>query len=341
MLNVLRTIARAKSSNKVVLFDGRSIRSKRTTGWERYAREISKNTKVEVIPSFPLEQLPIVSDILLRVLLIGYNGVVHFPTFPPLFAKNRYVFTLHDLTWWFYPETASKIGKYFYRRVSEKSMQKSCIVVPSYSVKDDLLRTFPIKPDRVIAVHNGLTSLKKIEKPSSIYLPKSFILVVGTVEPRKNLNALVESFHASHASICYELVIVGRLGWGEPPAKVRVLSHLSDSELAEVYEQASCFFYPSIYEGFGLPLIESLSFKLPIFCSDIPIFKEIGGNSCNFFDPLSKESITEAINSFVNGEYLRNNEQEDADWRLFTWVIAGEKLNNFYLAVRDKNGRIE
>jgi glycosyltransferase involved in cell wall biosynthesis len=310
--------------------DGRSLRSKRTSGWERYAREISRASKVTVIPPFPLENVPLIGDLILALLLIGHRGIVHFPTFPPLLVKRHYIFTLHDLTWWLYPDTSSFLGKYFYKKLAERALKKAFIVVPSQSVRGDLLSNFRVEDNRVFVVHNGLTVFRAESDLQSLNLPMKFILVVGTLEPRKNLHNFVSAFNDSNAKDDYKLVLVGRLGWGRIPPSVSVLSNLNDSELAEVYKRASAFFLPSIYEGFGLPLLEALAHRLPIFCSDISVFREIGGNSCNYFDPRNITEMVNALNSFVDGSYVRDKNNYQQDWKKYTWTSSGVNMREVY-----------
>ena len=315
--------------------DGRSIRSNRTSGWERYAREISRTSKVKLIPAFPLENIPIISDLILAFLLIGHRGIVHFPTFPPMRVKNNYIFTLHDLTWWLHPDTSSLLGKYFYKKLAERTVRAAFLVVPSESVRGDLLSCFAIESSRVFVVHNGLTLLSAEPILKSLDLPNRFILVVGTLEPRKNLNNFVTAFSQSKAKEKYNLVLVGRVGWGQIPPNVNLLSNLSDIELGEVYSRASAFFLPSISEGFGLPLLEALARGLPVFCSDISVFREVGGSSCNYFDPLDVQEMVKALNSFVDGSYVVDGINSQQAWRKYTWESSGKRIREVYARTRD------
>jgi glycosyltransferase involved in cell wall biosynthesis len=333
MIQVVRFLRQMNSTTGQVIMDGRSIRSNRTSGWERYAREISRSSKVKLIPPFPLEKVPIISDLILAALLIGHRGVVHFPTFPPLHVKNNYIFTLHDLTWWLHADTSSFLGKSFYKKLAEKTVRKAFLVVPSESVRVDLLNYFQIEENRVYVVHNGLTVLSEEPSLKSLDLPMRFILVVGTLEPRKNLNNFVTAFMESKAKEEYNLVLVGRVGWGQSPPNVSILSNLSDTELDEVYSRASAFFLPSIYEGFGLPLLEALAHGLPVFCSDISVFREVGGSSCNYFNPLNTQEIVKALNSFVDGVYVADTINSKQVWSKYTWASSGESIREVYVQV--------
>jgi glycosyltransferase involved in cell wall biosynthesis len=330
MLYIIRFLRQADSNSLTVLMDGRSTRSNRTSGWERYAREISRVSKSSVIPSFRFENIPLISDLILALLLSGHRGFVHFPTFPPLIAKRNYVFTLHDLTWWLHPETSSFLGKHLYKKLAEAAIRRCFLIVPSESVKKELLDQFAVERNRIFVVHNGLTTLVLDPSLKKLDLPIKFILVVGTLEPRKNLHSFVKAYLASNAKNYYKLVLVGRQGWGQEPPNVILLSKLKDSELAEVYNRASAFFLPSLYEGFGLPLLEALAHELPVFCSDISVFREVGGSSCNYFDPRSISEMVNALNAFVNGSYVQDKSGSQQVWKNYTWDSSGEKIQKVY-----------
>jgi len=243
------------------------------------------------------------------------------------------VYTLHDLTWWFYPETASRLGRIYYSRVALMALLKSFIVVPSDSVKHDLKSQFPVNEDRIFTIHNGLTEFAINQEEVKIIIPKNFILIVGTLEPRKNLQNFLKAYEASSANDQYELVIVGRKGWGALPENVHLYTACSDSELAYIYSRADAFFLPSIYEGFGLPLIEALFFQIPIFCSDISVFREVGGQACNYFNPRNILAIITALNLFVDNKYFFDKNLSRQVAQKFDWHQTGKATLRCYREV--------
>jgi len=159
--------------------------------------------------------------------------------------------------------------------------------------------------------------------------PTDYLLTVATLEPRKNLPRLVAAYRASGLSSQLDLVVVGRSAWGSRvPGDVTLLSGLSDQELADYYAGARAVILPSLYEGFGLPIIEALRFGTPVACSDIPVFHEVAGPHAVFFDPLSVDDIAYTLN------VVANSPRDLTDWvrwgQGFTWTAAAHKLSELY-----------
>jgi len=148
------------------------------------------------------------------------------------------------------------------------------------------------------------------------------------LEPRKNLHRLIEAFRFASISRECELVVVGRTGWGSQPTGVRLLSHLSDQQLADCYAAARGVIIPSIYEGFGLPLIEALRMGTPVACSDLPVFHEVTGGDAIFFDPLDIGSIADALQRLAYSH--RAGEQAIRRARAFTWDATAAALSALY-----------
>ena len=175
-----------------------------------------------------------------------------------------------------------------------------------------------VPPERVHVVYPGATRLTSAEP---VVREKPYILTVATLEPRKNLLRLVSAFNRSAIGSDYDLVVVGRVGWGPMPEGVTVLSGVDDRHLSSLYEGASAFVLPSLYEGFGLPLVEAAGRGLPIACSNIPVFHEVMrgcDREATYFEPHDLDSIAAALAvtvSFVKARGRTNR-------------IIGQKLGN-------------
>jgi len=254
------------------------------------------------------------------------HRLVHFATFPPVpwaHPSGTTVYTLHDLTWWRYSWTASRAGRTYYRRLAESSLQRCHIVTHTKAVADEAADVVGISRDRITPVHCGSDLPEPRGRPD---VPGEFLLTVATLEPRKNLHRLVDAFHSSAVEL--ELVIVGRAAWGEPPHGVRLVSGLSDQELANYYAAARGVIVPSLYEGFGLPVVEALRVGTPVACSDLPVFHEVAGDDALFFDPLSVDGIAEAILRLAQAP--RDSPAAVARARQFSWDAAAAKLSALY-----------
>jgi glycosyltransferase involved in cell wall biosynthesis len=166
------------------------------------------------------------------------------------------------------------------------------ILTVSHAVRDDVVECLEIAPEKVFVTPLGVPQLPPAAPEVR---QKPYLLSVGTLEPRKNMARLAEAFTRSHLSSAFDLVICGRVGWGATVPGVTVIDGASDDRLAALYRGATAMILPSLYEGFGLPLVEALSLGVPVYCSDTPVFREVAGNHAHFFDPWDIDSITDAV----------------------------------------------
>ena len=318
-------------------FDIRSARSPRASGWERYARELS----------FVLRDLPGIyafgrpANVAVERPLTDVGAafsarryrVAHFPTYPPLPGARGQVatvFTLHDLTWWTHPETASRMGLTYFRPLAERAVQACHVVTHSSFIAGEAQSHFGLHRDNISVIHPGVD----IRDSTGGRLPshlqgRPYLLAVGTLEPRKNMHRLVEAHARSGLGDEVPLIIVGRRAWGEVPAGVSILSDLGDADLVALYQGATAVVVPSIYEGFGLPVLEALRLGTRVACSDIPIFREVSGGHAVFFDPLDVDAIAHTLLGLAStpvGASL-----DATGWaRTFTWERAGRQLHGLY-----------
>jgi alpha-1,3-rhamnosyl/mannosyltransferase len=145
-------------------------------------------------------------------------------------------------------------------------------------------------------------------------LARPYVLAVGTLEPRKNLPRLIEAFAALPPDVRdrHELVLVGALGWetdetlaaiGRHRDRVRALGHVPDEELPALYRGAALFAYPSLYEGFGLPVLEAMAAGTPVLTSNVSSMPEVGGDAAVYCDPRDTASIREGLLSVLSDEH--------------------------------------
>jgi glycosyltransferase involved in cell wall biosynthesis len=151
------------------------------------------------------------------------------------------------------------------------------------------------QPDANVCVIGNIVGLDSVMEEPVTLPERPFFLSVGSIEPRKNLHRLAEAFRSSGLAHDFELLLVGRQAWGELPEGVSVTGAVSDGELKSLYKNAQATFVPSFYEGFGLPVAEGLALGSPVFCSDIPVFREVAGPVARYFNPFDVDSIREAL----------------------------------------------
>jgi glycosyltransferase involved in cell wall biosynthesis len=242
-------------------------------------------------------------------------------------AGPKTVWTVHDLTWWRYPESSSRLGKTYYPRLARAAAQECTIATDCYAIRAEVIDLLGVPEERVSVIYPGATSLAVGPK----YTPeRPYVLTVGTVEPRKNLARLLDGYRVSGLSSDFDLLAVGRFGWGRNVPGLKVLSGLSDSELAAVYEGAAAFVSASLYEGFGFPVLEAAAKGIPIACSDIPVYREVlaaSATSALFFDPLDVSAIAGALELLVR---QRRSERSGTGLLARSWDIVATEVISLY-----------
>lgn len=168
-----------------------------------------------------------------------------------------------------------------------------------------------------------------------------YVLMVGTIEPRKNHELVLEAFEHALFERGINLIFAGRIGWNvqafekkieEHPKRNRQLFHLSgmnDATIDYLYRNAFCVAFPTFNEGFGLPIIEAFQRGTPVLASDIPILREVGGELCDYFDPNSWESFADTCMSWVeNAERYEEVKRKVAKYQPVSWDTVTEKIEN-------------
>jgi glycosyltransferase involved in cell wall biosynthesis len=179
------------------------------------------------------------------------------------------------------------------------------IITVSEFSKREILRFYPfLKEQDITVIYNATDEslfrpLPEVEKPR-----ERFALAVSSLDPRKNFSRLVEAFKGIEGCKLYIVGNANRVfgqqgSSGLESENVKVLGRVSDEELNRLYNQASCFIFPSIYEGFGLPPLEAMQCGCPVIVSDIPVVHEVCGDAAVYFNPFNVEDIRQTIKGFM------------------------------------------
>lgn len=241
------------------------------------------------------------------------NYVYIEPNFIPLKYNGHAITIIHDLSFVTHPEFHPK-GRvnYLMREINTGIKNSTHVMVDSYFILEQLHKTYPLSMGKSSAVHLGVDSKFKkyesteckgvLERFNLNY--KSFILSVATLEPRKNLTRLVEAYSRLPEDIRVRtpLVLAGGYGWKNDELfdtaellinlnQIIFTGYLSDDELTHLYSSANVFAYPSLYEGFGLPVIEAMASGTPVLTSNISATAEIAGNAAVLIEPYSVNDI--------------------------------------------------
>ena len=264
-----------------------------------------------------------------------FFGANYFlPRLHSAIARRR-VITVHDLTYKRFPEllqkeTLANLEREMLREVAAAD----AIVCVSESTRRDLLEFYKADPSRVFAIHSGLGRPREAEPVEG--LPERYILFVSTIEPRKNLPALLDAYERLRDRGAYDgaLVVVGKIGWKSeallPRLRARGVVHLDylrAEQLTTVYRNAEVFVFPSIYEGFGFPLLEAMAHGVPSIAARSSSLPEIGGSAALYFEPSDVAALESQLERVVSDPALRAELAERGRARAaeFRWDVAAAK----------------
>ncbi len=271
------------------------------------------------------------------------------------------VLTVHDLIFRLFPQHHKRLNYWYLNAaVPLYCRRASAIIAVSQATKADLVRLYGLDPAKITVVHEAAAPQFAPASPDQVVrvrarygLPDRYLLHVGTIEPRKNLNRLLEAVHRLRgAGEEVRLVVVGSKGWlyqgffrrleelslGDA---VALPGYVPDADLPAVYSGATLVAVPSLYEGFGLPALEAMACGAPVVCSHTSSLPEVAGDAARYFDPTDVEEMTEAILSVWRDQALRGAMRRRGLTRAaqFSWERAADETSAVY--ARAMGGRQE
>ncbi|CAB1127804.1 Glycosyltransferase family 1 protein [Candidatus Hydrogenisulfobacillus filiaventi] len=277
---------------------------------------------------------------------VGYD-VAHFPDYQLPIAGRvpRAVITVHDLVAFRMPETfpprAGRVKRYL---MAQSVRRAAHVIVPSRATRDDLVHVLGIPPERITVIPHGVTHLPRDDGPSP--WPRPYFLAVGTLEPRKNLVRLIQGYSRlcrARGGDCPDLVVAGKPGWMYEPiyrapaengveGRVTFLDYVAESLLVKLFSHAEALCFPSLYEGFGLPVAEAMTIGTPVVASNRGALAEIGEGAAFLVDPLDPDSIAAGLETVLTHpaevEVRRRLGQERM--RRLTWEAAARATRAVY-----------
>lgn len=289
-------------------------------------------------------------------------GVFWGPTHRlPRLLSNRIarVVTIHDLVWKYAGETMRPLNRLTERVLMPDAIRLADrIIADSHSTADAIIGEFPWAQDRVRVVHLGATSFtepKGIEALNALGIDHPYFLFVGTLEPRKNLRRLLEAYASLDPIVRKQalLVIAGGKGWGNEDMvslvhsldltdSVRLMGYVNEEQLATLYAHAHFLAMPSLYEGFGLPLVEAMSFGVPVLTSSCSSLPEVAGDAGMLVDPYNTDSIATGLLQILKDDEFRNElaARSRLNAARFSWEkTARETMEIFHEAVYARNAK--
>lgn len=308
-----------------------------------------------------LRTLPLSDDWLARLwhrlrlpipveVVTGPLEVFYSPDFalPPTMGSTKTLLTVHDLSFMHHPDAFVPSLQRYLERVVPRSIDRADLVLAdSAHTRADLTTLFDVPPEDVKVIYPGVDSRfqPKPEPGERRRLGERYgignepyVLSVGTLQPRKNYLRLVEGFiqFQAETGVTAHLLIAGGRGWlydailaeAQRHESVRLLGFVEDNDLPALYRGASLFAFTSLYEGFGLPVLEAMACGTPVVCSNTSSLPEVAGDSALLVDPENPDELTEAMIRAFGEEELR---EEMSDRGLaqaagFTWGRSARQL---------------
>lgn len=255
--------------------------------------------------------------------------------FPPQ-KKGKKVATVFDMTPILYPRWHQQKTVQLDRlRLNVVKENADLVVTISQNSKKDFMDFAPSR--RVEVIYPAPAA--RFKPTLDLKLQPGHILFVGTLEPRKNIVMLIEAFLQS--GLPNKLVLAGGEGWGSElifdfarkyPDKIKITGFVKDEDLLHLYHRAACMVYPSIYEGFGIPVLEALACGVPVICSNTSSMPEAGGDAALYIDPQSKDSLKKALIEVVSNASLRKKMVAKGlkQAQKFSWQKSAKRLNQLY-----------
>jgi len=260
----------------------------------------------------------------------------------PRFCSVTSIVTIHDLSYLYYPEDFLKKDLFQLKNWSSYSLKKAKkIIAVSKTTKKDIIKNYKIPDEKIEVIHNGYEKPIKYQI-SNIKFEKindPYILYVGTLQPRKNILTLIKAFEKfKNFYPEFKLIIAGKKGWLYDKifrlvtdlgleGDVYFTDYVTDNQLVFLYKNAFCFVLPSFYEGFGIPLLEAMSFDCPVISSFYSSLPEIGADACLYFDPNNVFDLVEKLKLLKENKKLRKELTKKGKTRIkeFSWKKCADQ----------------
>jgi glycosyltransferase involved in cell wall biosynthesis len=255
----------------------------------------------------------------------------------PVRRMKRAVTTFHDLFVMTSAYSTLEFRQRFTRLAREAAEKSDLIVTVSQFTADQVCGLLGVEPTRVRVIHHGVRKREAAKKPR-----ENIVLHVGAIQQRKNVLRLVQAFER-FADPDWRLVLAGSAGYGAAEIgqwiarspvrpRIEITGFVSDIQLAELYSRASIFAFPSLDEGFGMPVLEAMAAEIPVICSGTSALPEVAGGAALLVDPLSVEEIGDALQQLMRDRGLRQDLTRRGVDRAagFTWEKALRKTWQIY-----------
>jgi glycosyltransferase involved in cell wall biosynthesis len=261
----------------------------------------------------------------------------------PLHVSAPSAIAILDVSYLYFPDLFKKKDLYQLKIWGRYSIKKATkIITISKSSRNDIIKAYGVNESKIAVVYPGVKPvldtkfMDREELAKKFNIEGGYVLFVGTLQPRKNVGKLIEAFSKLKNNVM--LVIIGKKGWQyedilTAPQKfgvdnrVKFLENITDEELPSFYKHAKCFVLPSLYEGFGLPVLEAMQYGCPVITSNTSSLPEAGGDAALYVDPNNVNDIAEKIEHVLEDEKLRGEmiKKGYEQVKKFSWKKAAKQ----------------
>ena len=271
----------------------------------------------------------------------------------PLFTRGQVILTVHDLGFYRQPKLYHPLER-IYQKISHRlAISKADkIISVSQSTADDIIKYFPGTKNKIKVIYNGwgqeefkpINEEIKTQIRAKYNLPANFILYIGRIETKKNIQNLVKAF-ALLKNQDYHLVLAGRpgnYGYDEIVAltkqekiknRIHLLGYIQVEDYQRLLATANLFVFPSKFEGFGIPILEAMGCGVPVIASDILVLREVGGEAALYFNPDSDLDLAEKLDTLISDSDLQADLQNRglAQATKFSWQKCAQETLDYIL----------
>ena len=251
-------------------------------------------------------------------------GLVHVQYLAPLSLPCPYLTTIHDVVWRALPHTFPRRDRLVMRALMPTTVRHARrVITGTQAARRDIARFLPVAKRRVIVTPYAIDPVfSQPVQPEEVARVRAkygladvpYLLSVGVLQPRKNVPRLIEAFQEfqrRHPDAPHKLAIVGKHGWGDATLRLNspgivTTGYVPDEELPALYAGAEVFCYPSLYEGFGLPVLEAMACGAPVLTSNVSCLPEVAGGAAHLVNPYSVTAIADGLEQLLGDLTLRD-----------------------------------
>jgi glycosyltransferase involved in cell wall biosynthesis len=351
-----------------IAIDASRITSARRTGTERYALELTRHlitANAERPQPYsltlyfrdtpPRDLLPAAPHVSYRIIPFR-RGWTHLRfaaalwhdrpdlTFVPahtlpVLMPGRACVTVHDLGYHLFPQ-AHPLKQRLYLALTTRysALRAACVLADSRATRSDLTRIYGIRPEKISVIYPAITPppIRLVDVRTRYHLPERYFVFIGTLQPRKNIARLVQAYQRFRALSGERvgLVLAGARGWlydeawTAGAADITITGFIDEDDKGALLANAEAMVFPSLYEGFGFPVLEAMSCETPVIASSTSSLPELVGDAGLLVDPLDVDDIAQAMARVATDNALRNTliERGSQQWRRFQWAASARQL---------------